>query len=33
MEEKAINFLGNNAMAVWAFILVVTAAIVYFKRA
>jgi hypothetical protein len=33
MEEKAINFLGNNAMAVWAFILVVTAAVVYFKRA
>jgi hypothetical protein len=32
MEEKAINFLGNNAMAVWAFILAVTAAVVYFKH-
>jgi len=33
MEEKAINFLGNNALAVWVFILFVTAAVVYFRRA
>jgi len=31
MEEKAINFLGNNPFKVWAFLLLLTVLVVRFK--
>ena len=31
LEEKAIHFLGNNAMKVWTFILFLTFLVVHFK--
>jgi len=32
LEEKAINFLGDNALKVWVFIFVLTAVVVVFRR-
>jgi len=32
LEEKAINFLGDNALKVWAFIFVLAAVVVVFRR-
>ncbi len=31
LEEKAVQFLGNNAMKVWAFIVLLTFLLVHFK--
>jgi len=32
LEDKAVRFLGNNALKVWAFIFALTAVVVVFKR-
>jgi len=32
MEEKAINFLGNNALVVWIFIIAFSAIVVYLRN-
>ena len=32
MEEKAINFLGNNALVVWIFIIAFSAVVVYLRN-
>jgi len=32
MEEKAINFLGNNALKVWIFIITFSAVVVYLRN-
>jgi hypothetical protein len=32
MEEKAINFLGNNALAVWIFIIALSSVVVYLRH-
>jgi hypothetical protein len=32
LEDKAVRFLGDNALKVWAFIFALTAVVVVFKR-